>query len=157
MGAVHGLGALNEKLNMQMTVDATKYLMLWMLVYLISLFAVKISICITTLRIATTMPKLRISVYLLMGLTGANFVINLIGVLLLCRPVEANWDTSIIEEGRGECSATSAMLGLSYTTTATTIVTDLACAVLPAIILWKTHMKLSLKIMLATILSFGSL
>lgn len=122
-----------------------------------TLCIIKLSICITTLRIATTMPKLRISVYALMGLTVATFVTTFIGVLLLCRPVEANWDKSIVEEGRGECSPISAMLGLSYMTTATTIVTDLACAILPAVILWQTHMKLSTKIMLSVVLSFGSL
>lgn len=157
LGAVHGLGAKNEKLNMQMMVDSTMYLMIWMLIYIGALCLVKTSICITTLRIATTMPKLRMAIYALMGLIIATFLATFIGVLLLCRPVEANWDTSIVAEGRGECSPITAMLGLSYMSTASTIVTDLACAFLPAIILWQTRMKVSMKILLSVVLSFGSL
>ncbi|KAH6686451.1 hypothetical protein F5X68DRAFT_240762 [Plectosphaerella plurivora] len=156
VGALSGLGTRNESLSPIMMMESMKYLMIWMMLYVIGLCLVKSSICFTTLRIATTMPTLRMAVYILLGLTVATFMTTFIGILLLCRPVEANWDQSIILEGRGECSPMSAMLGLSYTSTASTIATDLACAVLPAIILWRTQMKLSTKIMVSTILSFGS-
>lgn len=133
------------------------YLMVWMMLYVGALCLVKTSICITTLRIATNMPKLSIAVYALLGLIIATFLTTFIGILLLCRPVEANWDQSIILEGRGECSPVTAMLGLSYMSTASTIATDLACAVLPAVVLWNTQMKRSMKIIVAILLSFGSL
>lgn len=138
-------------------VDSMMYLMVWMMLYVGALCLVKTSICITTLRIATNMPKLRIAVYILLGLTIATFLTTFIGILLLCRPVEANWDQSILAEGRGECSPITAMLGLSYMSTASTIATDLACAVLPAIVLWQTQMKRSMKIIVTILLSFGSL
>ncbi|KAK6226115.1 hypothetical protein QIS74_02162 [Colletotrichum tabaci] len=157
LGALSGLGTRNADLNATMISESMKYLMIWMMLYVAALCLVKSSICFTTLRIATTMPKLRIAVYVLLGLTIATFFTTFIGILLLCRPVEANWNQSLIAEGRGECSPMSAMLGLSYTSTASTIATDLACAVLPAIILWQTQMKLSTKIVVSTILSFGSL
>ncbi|CCF34390.1 hypothetical protein CH063_01132 [Colletotrichum higginsianum] len=157
LGALSGLGTRNADLNATMISESMKYLMIWMMLYVAALCLVKSSICFTTLRIATTMPKLRIAVYVLLGLTIATFFTTFIGILLLCRPVEANWNPSLIAEGRGECSPMSAMLGLSYTSTASTIATDLACAVLPAIILWQTQMKLSTKIVVSTILSFGSL
>ncbi|PKS05438.1 hypothetical protein jhhlp_008814 [Lomentospora prolificans] len=156
VGALSGLGARNANLNETMMVESIKYLMIWMILYVAALCLVKTSICVTTLRIATTLPKLRIAVYVLLGLTIATFITTFTGILLLCRPVAANWDQSIILEGRGECSPITSMLGLSYTSTASTIITDLACAVLPAIILWHTQMKLSTKIMVATVLSFGS-
>ncbi|KAK1984928.1 hypothetical protein LZ30DRAFT_406463 [Colletotrichum cereale] len=156
LGAKSGLGTRNEHLNPTMMVESIKYLMIWMLLYITALCAIKASICFTTLRIATTMPKLRVAVYALLGLTIATFFTTFIGVLLLCRPVEANWNQALIKEGRGECSSVTSMLGLSYTSTAATIATDLACAVLPAIILWQTQMKLSTKIVVSTILSFGS-
>ncbi|EFQ25390.1 hypothetical protein CGRA01v4_02644 [Colletotrichum graminicola] len=156
LGAKSGLGTRNANLNPTMMVESVKYLMIWMLLYITALCAVKASICYTTLRIATTMPRLRIAVYALLGLTVASFLTAFIGVLLLCRPVEANWNQRLIAEGRGKCSSVTSMLALSYTSTAATIVTDLACAVLPAIILWQTQMKLSTKIVVSTILSFGS-
>ncbi|KXH60997.1 hypothetical protein CSAL01_06673 [Colletotrichum salicis] len=156
MGALSGLGTRNADLSPVMLVESMKYLMIWMVLYVAVLCTIKTSICITTLRIATTMPTLRIAVYILMSLTVATFLTTFVGILLLCRPVEANWDTSIVLEGRGECSPVSSMLALSYTSTVSTIVTDLACAVLPAIILWQTQMKLSKKIMVSFVLSFGS-
>ncbi|KAF0324817.1 glucose dehydrogenase, partial [Colletotrichum asianum] len=156
VGALSGLGRRNADLSATMMVESIKYLMIWMLLYVIALCLVKSSICITTLRIATTMPKLRVAVYVLLGLIIATFLTTFIGILLLCRPVEANWDASLIADGRGECSPVTSMLGLSYTSTASTIATDLACAVLPAIILMQTQMRLSTKIMVATFLSFGS-
>lgn len=157
MGALSGLGTRNADLSPVMLVESMKYLMIWMMLYVAVLCTIKTSICITTLRIATTMPKLRTAVYILMGLTVATFFTTFVGILLLCRPVEANWDSSIVLEGRGECSPVSSMLALSYTSTVSTIVTDLACAVLPAIILWQTQMKLPTKIMVSFVLSFGSL
>ncbi|KAF6812305.1 hypothetical protein CPLU01_14917 [Colletotrichum plurivorum] len=156
VGALSGLGTRNAELNPTMMVESMKYLMIWMMLYVAALCLVKTSICFTTLRIATTMPRLRAAVYVLLGLTIATFVTTFVGILLLCRPIEANWDQSIVLEGRGECSPVHSMLGLSYTSTASTIATDLACAVLPAIILWNTQMKLSTKIMVSTVLSFGS-
>ncbi|KAK7438510.1 hypothetical protein Landi51_11594 [Colletotrichum acutatum] len=134
MGALSGLGTRNADLSPVMLVESMKYLMIWMMLYV----------------------ALRTAVYILMGLTVATFFTTFVGILLLCRPVEANWDTSIVLEGRGECSPVSSMLALSYTSTVSTIVTDLACAVLPAIILWQTQMKLSTKIMVSFVLSFGS-
>lgn len=86
-----------------------KYLMIWMMLYVASLCLVKSSICFTTLRIATTMTKLRIAVYVLLSLTVATFITTFTGILLLCRPVKANWDQSIIMEGRGECSPMSSV------------------------------------------------
>lgn len=137
--------------------ESMKYLMVWMLIYVAALATVKMAICATMLRIATTMPKTRMAVYALLALTIAAFMTTFIGILCLCRPVEANWDSSLLATGEGECSDISVMLGLSYTSTASTILTDLACAILPALILWQTQMQLKTKLMVIALLSFGSL
>ncbi|TKW59391.1 hypothetical protein CTA1_10211 [Colletotrichum tanaceti] len=147
VGALSGLGRRNAELNPTMMSESLKYLMMWLLLYVAALCLVKSSICVTTLRIATTMPRLRIAVYVLLGLTIATFLTTFIGLLMMCRPVEANWNLTLVAEGRAECAPLSVMMGLSYTSTSSTIATDLACAVLPAIILWRTQMKLSTKIL----------
>lgn len=157
LGALSGLGTRNLHLNARMMVDGAMYLITWMLIYVGALAMIKTSICVTTLRIATNMTKLRIAVYALMALTIVSWITTFIGILLLCRPVKANWDKSIVLAGEGSCAPDSAMIGLSYFSTATTILTDLVCAVLPAIVLWQTQMKLKMKIVVASLLSFGSL
>ena len=157
LGALHGLGTPNANLSPTMMVDSMMYLMVWMLIYVGGLCLIKTSICITTLRIATNMPKMRICVYLLMGLTITTWITTFTGILLLCDPVAANWDQSLIIEKGAKCVGMSVMIGLSYFSTASTIATDLICAILPAVVLWQTQMKPRTKILVATLLSFGSL
>ncbi|KAK9414740.1 hypothetical protein SUNI508_10858 [Seiridium unicorne] len=156
-GAYHGLGKSNEHLNDFMQVESTKYFMIWMLVYVNSLVLIKCSICTTMLRIASANQSYRIAIWTLIAVIVGNYLTTFIGILSLCRPVEANWNTSLVTEGRATCAGMDAMIGLSYTSTACSIVTDLACAVLPGVILWRTQMKLRTKISVTVLLSFGSL
>lgn len=90
------------------------------------------------------------TVFTLLGLTIATMLVTLIGVLLLCKPVSANWT------GQGECASMSSMVALSYTSTASTILTDLSLAVLPGVMIWRTVMKTRQKIGIFVLLSFGS-
>lgn len=84
-----------------------------------------------------------------MALTVSTMLVTLIGVLLLCKPISANWT------GVGSCASMSAMVALSYTSTGATIFTDLALAVLPGIMIWKT-LKTQRKVAVFILLSFGS-
>jgi hypothetical protein len=140
-----------------MMVEAPKYLMIWMLVYVCSLVLIKSSICVTMLRIASSNVTYRNSIFVILGVTVATFLTTFLGILLLCQPVAANWDTSLVADGKAKCAGTNAMIALSYTSTASSIATDMACAVLPAVVLWRTQMKLATKISVSILLSFGSL
>ncbi|ATZ47520.1 hypothetical protein BCIN_02g07920 [Botrytis cinerea B05.10] len=155
-GARVGLGSYNSRLNSYFLVQGTKYLMLWMMLYVVGLAVIKSSICVTLLRIASAHKVYRLFVLSLLGLTIATFLVTLIGILLLCRPVAANWDTSLVTEGKGTCSGMGTMIALSYTSTACTIVTDLACAVFPGVMLYRTQMPLGRKIQVGLLLSFAS-
>lgn len=155
-GARVGLGSHNSRLNSYFLVQGTKYLMLWMMLYVVGLAVIKSSICVTLLRIASAHKVYRLFVLSLLGLTIATFLVTLIGILLLCRPVAANWDTSLVTEGKGTCSGMGTMIALSYTSTACTIVTDLACAVFPGVMLYRTQMPLGRKIQVGLLLSFAS-
>lgn len=109
------------------------------------------------LRIAQTMRYFRIAVYTLLVITIATWITTFVGILLLCRPVSANWDASLVMTGKGECASMDSMIALSYTSTASTILTDMACAVLPAFLLWDMQMALRNKILVGVLLSFASL
>ncbi|KAI9643601.1 hypothetical protein NHQ30_008223 [Ciborinia camelliae] len=151
-----GLGSHNSRLNVYFEEEGMKYLMLWMLIYVLGLAIIKSSICVTLLRIASTKNTYRTFVLGLLGLTIANFFVTFIGILLLCRPVAANWDTTLVAEGKGTCSGMGSMIALSYTSTACTILTDLACAVFPGVMLYRTQMPLGRKISVGLLLSFAS-
>jgi hypothetical protein len=156
-GAHVGIGTVNSKHNAWMTMEAPKIFTIWILVYVVSLATIKSSICVTLLRIGKTKPSMRIAVWSLLAITWASFIVTFVGVLLFCRPIEANWDTSLILSGQGSCASMEVMIGLSHTATASTIVTDLACVVLPGIMLWDIQMKRKAKLGVFALLSFASL
>lgn len=157
IGSMHGLGTVNAKLNMIMMMEATKYLMIWMLIYVCGLMLIKASICMTLFRIASTNKTYRLCIIVLLAIIVGNFLTTFVGVLLLCSPVEANWNTTLVAQGKATCASMDAMIGLSYTSTAVSIATDMACAVLPGVILWRTQMAFRTKISVTILLSFGSL
>lgn len=49
------------------------------------------------------------------------------------------------------------MIGLSHTATVTTIATDIGCAALPGLLLWKTQMKPQAKFEVFALMSVASL
>lgn len=150
-GTFVGLGTRTAELNTWLAVEGLKYLMLWMMIYIISLAVIKGSICVTLYRIGYANTKYKVVVFTLLGLTIATMLVTLVGVLLLCRPVSANWT------GEGECAGSSTLVALSYTSTASTIITDLSLAVLPGFMVWSTIMDPRQKIFICLLLSFGSM
>ena len=77
--------------------------------------------------------------------------------LALCHPLSGKPAEETYGEGRVVCTGLDAMVGLLYTSTACSIATDVACAVLPGVVLWRTEAKLKTKIGGTILLSFGSL
>ncbi|KAI1459611.1 hypothetical protein F4805DRAFT_47782 [Annulohypoxylon moriforme] len=151
-----GLGTHRMDLTESQEREARKFLAVWLPLYAACLVLVKGSICITMLRLTQTMKYTRWSIYLLLWLCICAFIISIVGSASSCRPFAANWDLRLITEGKGSCSPVSAVLGISYTSTAITIATDIGCAILPGVILWKTQLKLKVKLSVGLLLSFGS-
>ncbi|KAI0114180.1 hypothetical protein F4776DRAFT_638489 [Hypoxylon sp. NC0597] len=110
----------------------------------------------TLLRLATTIQHIRCAIYALLVLSISSFLISCISSLALCQPVEANWDFRLLLNDKGECSNPDVIFGIAYTSTTITIGTDIACAILPGIILWKTQLKPRTKVLVTILLSFGS-
>ena len=156
-GARAGLGSPDAELSPKMKQDSLMWQLIWMLTYICCLAIVKSSICVTMLRIANTMKWFRIAVITLLATTWLTWATTFIGVLLLCRPVAGNWDANLVLTGKAKCATMDAMIALSYTSTASTILTDMACAVLPAFLLKNMQMPLKAKIMVGVLLSFASL
>ncbi|KAL7619640.1 hypothetical protein AAE478_010181 [Parahypoxylon ruwenzoriense] len=153
---VYGLGAVDTDLTELLEVEGKKYLTIWSFFYAACVLSVKTSICMTMFRLAQTMRYLRFCVYILLAISIASFCVTFVGGLTLCRPVAAIWDTRLIADGEAMCAPRFAILGISYTTAAATMATDVACAILPAVILWKTQLELKTKILVSLLLSFGS-
>lgn len=88
-GCLVGLGRLNEDLNAWQQAEAVKYYVIWILLYVVGLATVKSSICITIRRIASINRRLKTTVWILLGVTWASFLVTFLGTLLYCQPVEA--------------------------------------------------------------------
>ncbi|KAL2882788.1 hypothetical protein SGCOL_002000 [Colletotrichum sp. CLE4] len=141
---------------MWMFSEALKIYIIWILVYVVALALVKSSVCLTIQRIITTNNGLRITVWVLLGVTWASFMITFVGTLLYCQPVEAMWTATMILSGEGKCGSVDVFIALGHVATSSAIVTDLALVVVPAIILWGTQMKTQTKLQVFGLLSFAS-
>ncbi|KAH8717022.1 hypothetical protein GQ44DRAFT_742103 [Phaeosphaeriaceae sp. PMI808] len=155
-GVLVGLGRLSEELNFWQQSEAMKFYIIWILNYVLALATVKSSICITILRIASNKTNLRIAVYVLLAVTWASFFITFIGTLTYCRPVRSIWTPQLILSGKGTCAPVDTFVIIGHVATVSTILTDLALVVVPAIILWNTQMKKQAKLQAFGLLSFAS-
>lgn len=134
-----------------LSTNKIQYVILWQIFYVTSLCAIKCAICVTLLRIAPGKIH-RILVWAVIVMTCITSIIGFVGVLTACRPVSANW-----EPGTGVCASTDVITNLSYLVSASSIVTDWACAILPIFILWKTQMEMRTKVSVGMVLTLGAM
>ncbi|KAI0179848.1 hypothetical protein GGR52DRAFT_528625 [Hypoxylon sp. FL1284] len=151
-----GLAELNSTITDHTESRGRKYLIIWTLSYAAALNTVKSSICMTMLRLARTMRNFQLATYALLALTIFSFVILFISTMTVCTPMDGNWNKSYAAQGRVVCASDHIRMSVSYTTTVITIITDIGCAVLPALIVWKTQLDFKAKLMISILLSFGS-
>lgn len=119
--------------------------------YCSSLVFIKASICVTLLRIAVARTH-RIIAWATLTASCISTCIVLIGLLAICQPVTANWDLS-----SGKCAPPNVLTSLSYLVSASSVVTDLVCAILPGFMLYKAQMKTATKISISIVLGLGVL
>ncbi|KAJ4410785.1 hypothetical protein N0V91_001713 [Didymella pomorum] len=156
-GCMVGLGRMNEDLNAWQQSEAIKYYLIWILVYVVALATVKSSVCITIRRIASIKRPMRITVWVLLAVTWCSFLVTFIGTLAYCQPVRSLWTPTLLLSGEGHCASAETFLIIAHTATVSTILTDMALVIVPAIILWNTQMKRQAKIQAFGLLSFASL
>lgn len=148
-----GLGAPDSAHNALMLTETKKIYIVWIIVYNLALALIKSAICLTMSRIFAYQAKyVRASALTLLGITWAAFVVALVGILVGCQPISANW-----EDATGKCSSKLTLATLTYTITATALFTDMAIVVLNATVLWKTMMPRSSKVQVFCFMSFASL
>lgn len=155
--ATVGIGTMDARLNGWLVAQASKYFTIWILVYVVGLALIKSSICTTIWRIASVRRGMAFAVCFLFGLVWTSFIVTFVGMLLYCSPIRANWEPGLVLEGKASCGSVAALIGISHTATVTTILTDIGCAVLPGILLWKTQMKPQAKFEVFALMSVASM
>ncbi|KAI1469123.1 uncharacterized protein F4812DRAFT_457668 [Daldinia caldariorum] len=149
-----GLGTSSTDIPKSVQVERMKYATIWSLLYTACLVAVKASICLTMLRLKKSTGFIRFAIYVLLLTSVGSFLVWFIGLLTLCHPVEASWNPSLVIEGNATCADRNTLLRIVYTSAIMTFVTDVACAVLPAVMLWNIKLKVK-RLLVSLILLFG--
>ncbi|KAI6081956.1 hypothetical protein F4821DRAFT_274538 [Hypoxylon rubiginosum] len=152
----YGLAKHNSNFTEATASEGTKYLTIWTFLYAASLNLVKSSICVTMLRLTRTMRNFRLTIFALLALTITSFLMIFISTLSICQPVDGNWNKTYVESGRDVCASDRIRMGISYASTVLTVITDIGCAAVPALIVWKTQLDLKTKLLVSVLLSFGS-
>ncbi|KAG5757967.1 hypothetical protein H9Q72_013888 [Fusarium xylarioides] len=126
------------------------YIWLTQIFYCISLVFIKASICDALLRIAVV-PWHRVVAWMTLAMAVICAMILFISFFVLCRPLSATWN------GGGRCSPPSALGSLACFISASSMLTDIICAALPAFMLYKAQMKLATKVSISLVLGLGAL
>ncbi|RSL47763.1 hypothetical protein CEP54_013257 [Fusarium duplospermum] len=145
----YGMGIRDNELPEDIQPYGRKFVWLFQILYCAALVFVKASICSTLLRIAIV-PTHRIIAWLTLLMSIASALIVFISLFVLCRPLQATWT------GEGTCAAPATLAILSYFVSASSLVTDTVCAVLPGFMLYKAQMKLATKISISLVLGLGA-
>ncbi|KAF5660279.1 hypothetical protein FHETE_9021 [Fusarium heterosporum] len=156
-GASVGIGSKDKDTNPWLAMEGQKIFIIWITVYVVAVALIKSSVCVTLGRIAdTAAPILRYAIWVLFGITWASCIATFFGILAFCRPIHAFWDPTLVRQGKATCGGGEALIGLSHTNTATSIITDVGCVVVPGFLLWKTQMSIMSKMQVLCLLSLAS-
>ncbi|KAF5009349.1 hypothetical protein FDECE_4447 [Fusarium decemcellulare] len=146
----YGMGIHEDELPEEILPYGKKFVWLFQIFYCAALVFIKASICVTLLRIAIV-PTHRIIAWATLLMAIASALIVFISLFVLCRPLPATWT------GEGKCAAPATLAILSYFVSASSLVTDLVCAVLPGFMLYKTQMKTATKVSISFVLGLGAM
>ncbi|KAK8015969.1 hypothetical protein PG991_008857 [Apiospora marii] len=137
--------------------DTTSGLVFFQITYAWSLPFIKSSICWALLRI-TTSRKYVYSLWAVMVFSVGITFVGFVAVMLNCTPFAASWDPSLRAPiGTGHCDTSGRISHISYVISAISVITDWACAIIPAFVIHGLKMSKNLKITLMCILALGAL
>lgn len=131
--------------------NIVQYLLIWECLYFTSAMFVKCAISLTMLRVAVERSH-KIALWIVIAFVIMTGLTGVIGGLTVCHPIEKNWDLTTTPE---DC-AYDAVLVIGFAVTATSILTDFACAGLPILVLWNMQMDRRIKILTWLMLALGA-
>ncbi|KAF1937748.1 hypothetical protein EJ02DRAFT_475982 [Clathrospora elynae] len=150
VGVVNGLGTHSNSLNEHYEQQGRKCLMFAQLFYVMSVVPVKCSISVAMIRI-TTVRLYKIILYNVMVLSIITCIITDITILAWCRPVAATWNPAL-----GTCVNPIILINITYFQSASSVITDWTCAILPVFILWNVKLRYRIKLPVAIVLALGA-
>jgi len=146
--AILNKGSLSTSIN-----NWLQWTVIGQMIYIATIVPIKWSICVALLRI-TIQRRYKYALYAVMFLALVSAAIVEITILTWCTPVSAQWHVAEIPS---KCKSIEVITSISYFLGATSISSDLACAILPILIFWKVQLKRSVKVSLMIVLALGVL
>ncbi|KAI0023874.1 GPCR, PTH11-type [Xylariomycetidae sp. FL0641] len=148
--AHYGLGTHDKDLNQFLMIRCAEYMLYSQVTYGISMPLVKASVVFTLLRI-TNEKKYVWTLWAMQFVATAMALVGVLASLLHCRPTKAYWNPLL-----GECGDMMVVVNIGYVWTATGIITDWICAILPYFIVRKLQMNRNKKMTVMAILGLGA-
>ncbi|KAI7784998.1 cation-transporting atpase 4 [Diaporthe eres] len=146
----YGAGQLSEDLTPPVIMHGTKLFFIAEFFYSSCTVPIKASICITLLRIADSRRRFVWTIWLIIGATAVASIVFILVIANICHPITALWG-----ETTGVCNPILNS-SVSFFFSAVSIVTDLALAILPAILLIPLQMRWRVKISVALMLGLAA-
>ncbi|EXM21605.1 hypothetical protein FoTM2_013920 [Fusarium oxysporum f. sp. vasinfectum] len=133
-----------------------KYAFLAIPIWGIAMMFIKVSIAMMMHRIQPTVLWWRVFCFFIMGILIAYGVANTFFILLQCRPLEASWDTSVLETVQGaSCLPQTGIHIMSNIGSGINIATDIMLSLAPTLFLWKLKRPLKEKILVGALMGLG--
>ncbi|CAG9982930.1 unnamed protein product [Clonostachys byssicola] len=152
--ATHGLGAKSATLSDANLEGIRKDLFILEVGNCLSCLAIKLSICVTLMRIAGRKPIYLYILYVNIALFSTTIIGTLIFIHFQCRPTAAWWDLNI---PGAVCLSPIVNSGVNFTYTTVGILTDWVCSILPLFLIWSLQMNRNMKLASALLLGLGGL
>lgn len=140
-----------QKSTCVLILEPFKSVFLWQVFFLSGLVFIKVSICLTLLRIAVVKWH-RITLWVIIVVTVVSTIFVEFYVLLQCRPIAATWG-----EVKGTCLPSMITVSITFIISAFNLITDVTTALLPFLMLRNVQMNKKNKVAIIGILSLGVL
>ncbi|KAH8662395.1 hypothetical protein BX600DRAFT_542059 [Xylariales sp. PMI_506] len=148
----YGLGQHNISYTREQELQTMKYFFLFQIFYVWSNIPIKLSICLSILRVAVSAPWLQWTLYFVgFVITCSSFITN-VWLLTDCTPVSTYWNPAT---PGGRCRPSEQTVYMSTAYSIINIVTDWTMALLPVGLLWKVNMPWKQKLSCMAILGLG--
>ncbi|KAL4919807.1 hypothetical protein BDW62DRAFT_34045 [Aspergillus aurantiobrunneus] len=159
-GAYNGIGIhasrLQEPGNEKYQAGGQKFFLIFEVGYCAAIIPIKLSISWMLIRVAEGRKGYIYIQYATIAIFTLMNVVALIFILTNCIPVEAAWESSLLENG-GHCQPAHVLTDVYYATTAVNIATDWVTALMPIPLLWNVQLDRNSKTAVIGLMSLGIL
>ncbi|KAH8668821.1 hypothetical protein BX600DRAFT_435338 [Xylariales sp. PMI_506] len=154
LAVMSGLGARSEHITASQEVAARKWVTLYQMFYVISNTIIKISICLSILRVFDKNWYRWVvwTIYLAIILSAGSSLSMVFWFLSFCKPVSAIWDRTA---PGAHCGSEDEIGTAGKAYSVVNLAVDWFVALLPVVFLWKVQLPWKLKLTAMSILSLG--